>query len=258
MESILAFFPVFLLVLVRLTSFFVSAPIFSSRGVPNTFKVGLSFFLSLIVFTSMKNQGLVTIDIYYVLLILKEIIVGLSIGFVASLFLYALQVAGSFIDMQMGLAIANVVDPQTGAQSPLIGNFKYILAILFLLSLDGHLMIIKGALASFQFIPVDQGWVPIGNGKITLFVLMMFAKMFLIAFQLAFPLVASLFLVDAALGIIAKTVPQLNVFVVGLPIKIYFSFIILILLMPVFFYLLKGLFSQMFLAMNELMKLLGA
>src|SRR5699024_11426544 len=85
-----------------------------------------------------------------VLLLMKEIFVGLFIGLIAYIILAAVQVAGGFIDFQMGFAIANVVDPQTGAQSPLIGQYFYIIALLFLLSVDGHHLLIDGIYFSYE------------------------------------------------------------------------------------------------------------
>src|SRR5699024_7141617 len=130
----------------------------------------------------------------------------------------AVQIAGGFIDFQMGFAIANVIDPQTGAQSPLIGQYFYIIALLFLLSINGHHLIIDGIYNSYGFIAIDA-FVPLGDESMIMYVIDTFNTMFLIAFQISIPIVGCLFLVDVALGIIARTVPQLNVFVVGLPLK---------------------------------------
>src|SRR5690625_7952206 len=86
----------------------------------------------------------------------KEVIVGLFIGLIAYIILSAVQIAGGFIDFQMGFAVANVIDPQTGAQSPLIGQYFYIIALLFLLSVNGHHVIIDGIFNSYEWIPIDE------------------------------------------------------------------------------------------------------
>ncbi len=95
-------------------------------------------------------------DDQYVLLIIKEAIIGLLLGLIAYIILAAIQIAGGFIDFQMGFAIANVVDPQTGAQSPLIGQYFYTIAILFILVVDGHHLLLNGLVYSFEVIPLDQ------------------------------------------------------------------------------------------------------
>src|SRR5699024_529403 len=157
---------------------------------------------------------------------------------------------------QMGFAIANVVDPQTGAQSPLIGQYFYILALLFLLSVNGHHLLIDGIFFSYEFIPLEA-FVPFQNETIVDFIIDTFNKMFLIAFQVSIPIVGCLFLVDVALGIIARTVPQLNVFVVGLPLKIFVSFVAIFIFLGLYTTLVKKLFTSMFNVMHQLMLLFG-
>lgn len=252
--------PFFYLVLIRMSSFFLTAPVFTNQGVPAVYKIGVGFFLSLLTFSVVGAEtGTVSppLDGLYIMLVLKEAIVGLVLGFIAKLLLYAVQVAGGFIDIQVGFAIANVIDPQTGAQSPLTGNFKYILAILFLLSLNGHHMLIKGILTSYEAIPVGVMWEHLNTGSVAQLFVDTFVYMFTSAFMMAIPIVGSLFLVDVALGIIARTVPQMNVFIIGLPLKIAVSFAVMLIVLPGYFYLLKLLFAQMYKSMAELMKLLG-
>lgn len=247
--------PVFLLIFVRVLAFFVTMPLFSYRTVPTPFKIGLSFFLAWIIFYTVDTTA-VSIDGRYLFLIAKEILVGLLIGLIAFIIFSAIQVAGGFIDFQMGFAIANVMDPQTGAQSPLTGQYLNIISLLFLLSVNGHHLIIDGILNSYQFIPLDV-FIPFQNQSIADFVIYSFNNMFLIAFQIAIPIVGCLFLVDVALGIIARTVPQLNVFVVGLPLKILVSFLALLVFMSLYMGLARHLFEAMFHVMRGLMQLFG-
>ena len=252
----LNYFPAFLLVFVRVTSFFVTLPLFSYRSVPASFKVGLAFFLSLIMIFTLELP-FIEIDGFYILLVLKEMLVGLLIGLIAYIIMAAIQIAGGFIDFQMGFAIANVIDPQTGAQSPIIGQYFYMFALLLLLSVNGHHLMIDGIFYSYQLIPVTQPWLPFSNENVVEFVVQVVNSMFLIAFQLAIPIVGALFLVDVALGIVARTVPQLNVFVVGLPLKIGVAFIAILVSFTVLFGLIYKLFEMMLYTMRGLMDLLG-
>lgn len=258
MTFILEMLPYFLLMFVRLTSFFLVAPLFSMRGVPNQFKVGLAFFITFLAFSGSATEEPILLDSYYLFLIMKELVIGIALGFTAALLLYTVQVAGAFIDFQMGFSIANVMDPQTGAQVPIIGHFKYMLALLFLLIVDGHHLMLDGVMQSFQLVPVEIISFSIENEDIAQYMTTLFLQMFMIALQMALPVVGALFLVDIALGILAKTVPQLNIFAVGLPLKIFVGFIMLLLLMPIFFYLLQILFKKIIVSMSELIKLLGA
>lgn len=249
-------FPVFLLVFIRVTSFFVTVPLFSYRNIPTTYKVGLGFFLSYLMFLSMEHPT-IAIDEAYFMLVLKELLVGLIIGLIAFMVLSAIQIAGGFIDYQMGFAIANVIDPQTGAQSPILGQYLYIFALLLLLVVDGHHLILDGIFYSYKIVPLEQAWLPLGSERLVEFIATTFNSMFIIAFQMAIPIVGCLFLVDVALGITARTVPQLNIFVVGLPLKILVGFILLVVVMPVFLILFQKLFESMLITMRGLMQIFG-
>ncbi|TCT26757.1 flagellar biosynthetic protein FliR [Melghiribacillus thermohalophilus] len=251
----LARLPGFLLIFARVTSFFVMLPIFSYRNIPTRHKIALGLFLAWIMFYTVDIPILV-IDGNYLLLLLKEILVGLFIGFIAYLILSAVQIAGGFIDFQMGFAIANVIDPQTGAQSPLIGQYYYTIVILFLISVDAHHLLLDGVFYSYQYIALDQ-FIPFEQSSIPAFLIKTFNHMFVVAFQMAVPIVGTLFLVDVALGIIARTVPQLNVFVVGLPLKILVSFIVILLFMGIYFTAIRNLFETLLIAMRDLMNIIG-
>lgn len=249
-------FPAFLLVLVRVTSFFLLLPLFSYRTIPTTFKVGLGFYLSFIMFFSMDAPSMEINGIYF-LLIIKEVLVGILIGFIAYVIMSAIQIAGGFIDFQMGFGMVNVMDPQTGAQSPLIGQYLYIISLFFLLSVNGHHLILDGIYYSYQFIPLDQPWLPLGDEQVVESIIKTFSTTFMIALQMALPVVGSLFLVDVALGIAARTFPQLNIFVVGIPVKIGVSFLILIIVMSTMMVVVTHLFETMLTTMRALMTLLG-
>ncbi|XQY93525.1 flagellar biosynthetic protein FliR [Metabacillus sp. HB246100] len=256
METVLDNYPAFLLVFMRVSAFFVTLPIFSYRNIPNTHKIGFAFILAWIMFISLDPPE-IFIDGQFFMLLIKEALFGLLIGFSAYFILAAIQIAGSFIDFQMGFAIANVIDPQTGAQSPLIGQFLYTFALLFMLTTNAHYLLLDGVFYSYQFVPIDQLYLPLGEGDVIEFIVESFNSMFIIAFQMSIPVVGSLFLVDIALGIVARTVPQLNIFVVGLPLKIGVSFIMLILVMGALFMLMRELFETMTYTMRGLMHLFG-
>lgn len=249
-------FPTFLLVFVRVTSFFLMLPLFSYRTVPATFKVGSGFFLALIIFISMEPP-IFEINGTYYLFIIKEALVGILIGFIAYVMMSAIQTAGGFIDFQMGFGMVNVMDPQTGAQSPIMGQYLYTISLLFLLSVNGHHLMLDGIYYSYQFIPLDRMWLPLGHENVIEFVITSFNAMFMIALQLSLPIVASLFLVDVALGIAARTFPQLNIFVVGIPLKIGVSFFVLIIVMGTMMVVVSQIFETMLTTMRGLMELFG-
>ncbi|HEY4552922.1 MAG TPA: flagellar biosynthetic protein FliR [Bacillaceae bacterium] len=256
MEEIIPRLSVFLLVFVRVSAFFVTMPLFSYRTLPAQFRIGFAFFLALMMHYSIDVQPF-EINGEYFMLIMKEAAVGLLVGFVAYMILSAVQIAGGFIDFQMGFAIANVIDPQTGAQSPLVGQYLYTFSLLLLLAVNGHHLILDGIYNSYHFIPIDKTGINLGDPNLAEFVLKSFGMMFLVAFQMSIPVVAALFLVDVALGIVARTVPQLNVFVVGFPIKIAVSFIVIIIVLGVIFGVVQNLFETIAHSIRSLMELMG-
>ncbi len=255
--SILNEFPAFLLILVRLTSVFVVLPIFSYRTIPAAVKLGLALILSFIVATVLVHKQPIQFNELYVLLISKEVLVGLTIGFVSGLIVYAIQFAGAFIDIQIGFAIANTINPENGATSPITGQFLYTLAILFFLGINAHHMLLNGVLYSFSLVPINQLSIHLMDGTTVHFVVTVFLQMVAISFQMALPIVGSLFLVDVALGLVARTVPQINIFVVGLPLKIVVGFILLIFIFPILFIMFRSISDSMTQIMVEYMKYLG-
>lgn len=247
---------IFLLILVRLSAFFVTVPFFSYRTIPAKVRITLALVLSWMMYYTINVQPF-NINGEYIMLILKEAVVGLTLGLIAYMIMAAVQIAGGFIDFQMGFAIANVIDPQTGAQSPLLGQFFNMLALLVLLGTDAHHLILDGIYYSYKYIPMDHAWPAFGTSDVPLFIMKTFGSLFGIAFQMSAPIVAALFLVDIALGITARTVPQLNIFVVGFPVKIAVGFIILIITLGVMIVVMQKLINFMIISMRDFMVLIG-
>ncbi|MFS0688084.1 flagellar biosynthetic protein FliR [Sporosarcina sp. 179-K 8C2 HS] len=256
MEELIPSLAAYLLILTRVTAFIVTVPLFSYRAIPTTQRIIFAALLAWMMVYTIDAPDL-EIDGTYILLVIKEATTGLFIGIIAYIVMSAIQIAGGFIDFQMGFAIANVIDPQTGAQSPLLGQFFNALAILLLLTLNGHHMLLDGIFYSYRFIPIDMLWPAFGEERLIEFVIRTFATTFAIAFQMSVPIVATLFLVDLALGITARTVPQLNIFVVGFPIKIGVSFLVLVTMFTVMIAMMRKLFEVMMSAMRDLMIILG-
>lgn len=253
MNAIVQGFPIFLLIFCRITAFFVIAPVFSSRGVPNTFKIGLGFFISFIVFLTYGMEQTIVTNAEYILVVLREILIGVLLGYVVYLFFMIVQMAGAVMDMQIGFAMANVVDPHTGASAPLLGNFKYMLMLVVFLMMNGHHYLLTGLMDSYQWLPLSNDFFSrIMSGGVTEFLTRTFSNTFLLALQVAAPLVVAMFLTDLGLGFLTKTAPQFNVFVIGIPLKIIVGLILLILLLPGMAVLFEKLFSLMFDSLEQL------
>jgi flagellar biosynthesis protein FliR len=257
METFINTIPIFLLIFIRVISFIMIVPIFSYGTIPAMFKIGLAFYLAYIMVFVIEVVDPIAFDGMYILLLVKEILVGISIGLIAYILISAIKTAGGLIDFQMGFALANVVDPQTGAQSPIMGQYLYMFALLFLLSVDGHHLLIDGIFYSYQFIPIDQSFITFGEQNMIVMIAKILSAMFLIAFQISIPVIACLFIVDLALGIIARTVPQMNIFVIGLPVKILVGFILLFIIIGVMIFSVQSLFDLLLHALRDFMALLG-
>lgn len=259
MIELLQVFPnisILLLILVRVSAFFVSVPLFSYRTIPQQVRIVLAVALAWMMYYTFNIEPF-EINGDYLLLILKEAIVGLMLGLAAAMIMSAVQIAGGFIDFQMGFAMANIIDPQTGTQSPLMGQFLNFLSLLLLLAINGHHLILDGIYYSYQFIPMEQFFPNFGEEGTVLFIMKMFVAVFAIAFQMSAPIVATLFLVTLALGITGKTVPQMSIFVIGFPIKIAVGFLVLIVTMGVLVGVMKELIEYMIISLRDLMVILG-
>lgn len=218
-------YELFILILVRISGVFFISPFFSSQNVPNIMKIGLSLMLtSILTFTI--DVDLIALDTPLIALIVGELMVGIIIGFISYIFFSTFYVMGQIVDMNIGFGMVNVIDPQNRIQVPLMGNFYYILAFLTLLSINGHHMIIEALVNSYEYIPIGSFKFKLDYG---FFILDLISKMFITGFKLCIPFVVIIFLLDILLGILVRTIPQMNVFVVGLPLKIIIGMIVIML-----------------------------
>jgi flagellar biosynthetic protein FliR len=239
-----------------MTGLFVIAPIFGRRNMPVYFKIGFAFLLSLILVNTIKfSQPDYSNSIYeYFILIFREFMVGITIGYVAYVIFSAIYMAGQLIDTQIGFGIVNVLDPVSNIQVPLTANFYYILSMVVLLSVNGHHAIIRALFDSYKSVPLGKA---VFNTQLLNDVLRVFGSMFLIGFKIAAPIAAAILVVDVALGVISKAIPQMNVFVVGMPLKILVGIVVMMVTIPMFMILLDTLFNGMNSEMLNFLKDMG-
>ncbi|MMZ62156.1 Flagellar biosynthetic protein FliR [compost metagenome] len=146
----------------------------------------------------------------------------------------------------------------TGASSPILGNFKYIIATLLFLTINGHHYLIDAIIRSYNWIPLsNELFQKIYNGNVSEFLITTFSQSFTLAFQMAAPLVVALFLTDVALGFLARTAPQFNVFVIGIPLKIIVGLVVMLLLISSVVYAFQHLFEFMFKSLHNLLGVIG-
>ncbi len=223
---------VFFLVLARITAFIVSGPLFSLQNIPAPVKAGLSFMVAVIVFPLLgPDTGAYPSDGWnYILALVRETLVGLAIGYTTSLVITAVVYAGSLMDIHIGFFMSNIFDPVSGGMASILARFMYLLGLAALLGFDGHHLIIAALVKSFSIVPVNTAVV---TGDSALHLIKVFAQMIGVGVQIAAPLIAVVLLIDVALGLLSRTAPQINVFMLGFPIKIIFGLVTLSVMVPV-------------------------
>jgi flagellar biosynthesis protein FliR len=235
----------FVLILVRVAGIFLSAPVFASRNIPAMLKTSWILLIAFLVFPviDFKPETLPEAGLPFGLAVMREIIIGFSIGLGATLIFVGIQLAGQIIDIQMGLGMVNIIDPVTSTQISVMGQFYFLIATLVFLAVNGHHIIIRAVVESFNLIPLGQAHFTIALGTK---IMSLFSQVFFIAFQVGAPAIGALFITNLVLGIVARTVPQMNVFIVGMPLNVAVGFIITAFSMSFFIYMLNGLFKGMY------------
>ena len=220
-------FVFFSLVLMRMSGFIFLNPIFGRKNIPAIVKSGLVLVLTMIVFTSLPQQQIQFSGMFeYGIVLIKEFVAGFAVGFVLSLFLYVIILAGEIIDMQLGLSMSKVFDVQSNTSIALSATYYNILFMLLFFTMDAHLAVINILLNSSNVIPYGQ--VVLGP-DVAQAVLDTFILCSELALKMAFPIIAIEFLCVVGMGILMKAIPQINVFVVQIQLKIFLGLLVMLL-----------------------------
>ncbi len=180
--------------------------------------------------------------------------IGAALGFLTQLTFGIFQLAGQFLDVQTGFGIVNVIDPNTGTQVPVLGNFKYIIALIFFISINGHHYLLAAIKQSYHYLPLGTAHI---SGPLVGWVMNLAGQMFSSAFMIALPVLGALFIADLALGVIARTVPQMNVFLVGMPLKIGLGIALVLVMIPLLVWAFGRVFAGLFEDLMNMLILLG-
>lgn len=236
----------FLLIFARVSAIFSVAPVFGSRNIPVYAKAGMCLTLTYILLPLISSQSTTAVPESfwaYIFVVSKEVLLGLIFGLMCSWVFSAVEMAGHLLDMQIGFGIVNVFDPQFGQQVPLLGNFKYLLALIIFLASNGHHLLLSALFASFKILPVADWSLPVSI--VPLFADLV-ANIFIIAIKISLPVLVTIFLTDVALGILARVMPQMNIFVVGIPGKLIVGILMLTLALPFYILLLEVVFNGLY------------
>jgi|AGTN01.2.fsa_nt_gi flagellar biosynthetic protein FliR len=242
----------FILMFIRVSALIVSSPIFGRKTLPNLLKVCLCLVLTYVMFAANLTAQTPAYGSFigFAVLCLKEMLFGLVLGYTLTLFFSLVQISGQYIDMQMGFGMVNVLDPQSNLNVPITGELLNIVLLVTFFGANGHLKLIYIINSTFFQIPV--GTVAL-NPAIGMAALEVFILAFLLAVNVALPLIASGLLGEVVLGFITRAVPQVNVFVVGIPLKVILGFLMLLLVLPVYVGFTDVIFDRMFKSINTMM-----
>lgn len=232
----------FTLVLVRVSALVVAMPVFGLRMIPPQVKVVLVVALSLGVYLTMPAVPAMylALDLSLLLLVLREVLVGLALGYTASILFRGVEYAGEIVGMQMGFSIATVIDPQSGGRMSIISEWQRIVLVLIFLSVNGHYIFIRAIHSSYVLAPIGNGGMDV---RASAEMAMLVGKVFVIALQLAAPATIMLLLTHLVLAVVSRAVPQMNVFIVGFPLTIAVGTVMLAISIPAFAQVVEGLFE---------------
>lgn len=214
-----------IIVFARAIGIFIFNPIFARKNIPSTVKVGASLALTIFIVYSNPQQA-VQVDSLgrFMVMLLFEGFIGFVIGFLTQMFLSTILVAGDVMDTQSGLGMAKIYDPSSGVQMPLFGSITTYMFMLYFFVTNAHLSYIKIFAVSYDIIPIGMEHI---NADVGMVVVEYFATVLSLAIKLALPFIVSQLFVEVCVGILMKTVPQIQVMAVNIQMKLLFQLIMM-------------------------------
>jgi flagellar biosynthetic protein FliR len=235
--------PVIALTGVRVSGVLFLAPVFGRGVLPPVHRLWLAMLLAILLAPLVDaGRAREAVGFGFVPLVAGELAVGLLLGFTVMLSLESAKFAGQLAGVHIGFGLANIVDPVTKEQGTLIDQLQGLMVLLLFLSMGGHRMVLHVLARSFTLVPIGGAHLAPGlaEGMVRLF-----GQTIILGIQIAMPVLASVFLCEVAVGIVARGVPQLNIFTVGLPLRIVVGFLALSATLPVFLNLMHGVIEKM-------------
>jgi len=219
----------YILVFCRVGGIWFLNPLLSRKNIPTQFRIALVLGITVLMTPALDSSAVPQLAanmLSMLFAMIKELLIGVAFGYVFQIFYYLLFTAGDLADLGFGLSMARAFDPGTSLQVSVSGNVLQLLFILYFFAVNGHLLLIKITASSFGI--VGMGAVSIGP-EVGTYVVSVFLDAFSLAMRLALPFIAASFVLEIAMGILMKLIPQINVFSIHFQIKILFGFILLFL-----------------------------
>lgn len=239
---------IFMLILTRWGTFMAISPGFSMKGIPNLAKLAIAASLSLSAFALAPPLIEPLATGWFSFILLKELLVGAAIGFITQLFFAGIEMAGSFVDFQVGFSNGAIFDPAMGVQSSNYGRVYYWISMCVFFFTNLYQEVIRTVARSFEAIPLmELNFTHFGvEGMVKIFV-----YVFEIALNLAFPLMIVALLSEVILALLSRTVPQINVLILGMPMKILVSLVVFFFFVPILVNRTTDIFPEMLKYMNQ-------
>ena len=232
----------FFLVFLRVAAIIAMMPVIGDRTIPFKIKGSLSLCVAFLVFPFVQPQVLSGGDLFSTAFRMAgEILIGVLLGFASRLVFAGIQLAGQLVGFQMGFSIVNIVDPVSSAQISIIAEFQYLVAALLFLATSAHHVFLAAIVESYKVLPVYHFQF---SGAFMQVLVDLSRNMFVIAAKVSAPLIAALLLTNVGLGLIARTVPQINIFIVGFPLQIAVGLIGIGFTLPIFLSVVGRLFAN--------------
>ncbi len=237
---------VFLLALARVSGLFLFAPILGSRTAPVRVRAVLVFFVAVAMLPVLPASAAAEVGALapasYFADMLREVGIGFAIGLVAQLVFGGVELAGQLSGVQMGVGLATLIDPNNQDQITSLAQWANLIALLLFLAIDGHHLLIRAVAESFTTVPIGGGF-PASGGPAM--VLSLAGGMFTLALKIAAPVMVLLLMVNGAMGVLAKLIPQLNVFIVGFPLNVGAGLLVMAAALPFTLHVLEGAFADL-------------
>lgn len=223
-------FIAYALILFRVGGIMIFAPVFGSNMVPGQTKAAIAMTIALLLVPVIDYSAPAPLTLAnMVCSAATESIVGLLIGYAASLLFVAVQLGGMQIGQQMGTEIGSVFNPFLEVQSSVVGEFYFLFSTLVFLGINGHHILLAALVESFRTVPIGTAALSLGALDM---LIKLFGYLFAIAFAISAPAVLALFLVTVAMGFVARTVPQMNILIVGFPVRVVVGLAVMIFTLP--------------------------
>lgn len=223
----------FLLSLIRISLLVFLLPFYGGENVPAMVKSALCVVMTMALWPHLSFSGAAfpAHPLALVLLVLGELLIGLMLGLFIQIIFAGIQTGGQMMGFQMGFSMSQVMDPQSGTQIPTISHLLYMAALVSFLCMDGHLFLLQALTSSFAIMPPGAFF---ARSLLFTDLITLSGQMFILAVKVAGPVMASLFLIEVVLALMARAAPQMNLLIIGMPIKIavgfFFMFIVFSLL----------------------------